>query len=279
MVPNFLVIGAAKAGTTSLYRYLRSHPEVFMPEKKELQFFPEEFNWHLGLEWYERHFAEAGDVRAIGEASTTYTRYPYSKGVPRRIVETLPDVRLIYLVRHPIERMRSQYQQHVAHGWESETSIERALLENPFYLDTSRYAMQIEQYLEYLPMDRLKVIRSEDLRHKRDETIREVYGFLGVDPGFLPPALGQEHNSTRWAARPMQRRLQSRRVVRAISTITPMKAKKVAIKVMSKRVRPTDVVISDHLRRELEDRLREDVVRLYTYMDGEFDGWGITQDS
>ena len=276
MLPNFLIIGAAKAGTTSLYRYLRSHPEVFMPEKKELQFFPLEFNWDRGLDWYEQHFVGAERASAVGEASTTYTRYPYSQGVPERIAEVLPDARLIYLIRHPIERMRSQFQQHVSHGWELEQSIDKALLQNPFYLDTSRYAMQIEQYLEHFPLERLQVLTSDDLRVRRDATMRRVYAFLEVDPGFIPPALGQEYNATRRASRPIQQRLQRIRVIRAVSPITPPAAKRAALRLMSRHIAPSDVRISDEVRRELEDRIREDVRRLRGYVNHDFDGWGIT---
>jgi Sulfotransferase domain len=275
MLPNFLIIGAAKAGTTSLYRYLRCHPQVFMPEKKELQFFPLEFNWNKGLDWYEQHFAEARGASAVGEASTTYTRYPYSLGVPKRVAEVLPDVRLIYLVRHPIERMRSQFQQHVSRGWEQERSIDKALLENPFYLDTSRYAMQVEQYLDYVPLERFQVITSEDLRSRRDETIRRVYAFLEVDPGFIPPALEQEYNATRRASRPIQQRLQRLGAIRVVSRVTPPAAKRVALRLMSRPIAPTDVRISDEVRCELEDRIRQDVRMLRSYVNHDFDGWGI----
>jgi len=274
-LPNFLVIGAAKAGTTSLYNYLRSHPEIFMSSKKELQFFPEEFNWRLGVEWYQQHFAEAGDALAIGEASTTYTRYPYSKGVSRRIGELLPDVRLIYLIRNPVERMRSEYLQHIAHGWEDEPSMERALLENPFYLDISRYAMQIEQYLECFPRERLLVITSEDLRHRRDATMHRVFEFLGVAAAWVPPRLDQEFNVTRRAPRVIQGRIRGLRGVRVVSSAIPLSVKRFAIRATSRKIEPSDRTISEGLRGKLESRLRDDVRRLRPYMSGEFDGWGI----
>ena len=173
-LPNFLVIGAAKAGTTALTEYLRAHPEVFVSDPKEPQFFPEEFNWHLGLDWYARHFAGAGDARAIGEGSTTYTRFPHSKGVPERIAATLPGVRLVYVVRHPIERMISQYQQHRYHGWEPERSVERALRDNLFYTDISRYATQVEQYLPHVPLERMLIVKSEDMAADRLSQLRRV---------------------------------------------------------------------------------------------------------
>src|SRR5215211_9390855 len=107
-LPNFLVIGAMKAGTTSLYHYLRHHPQVFMPEIKELNFFNPLRNWRRGVEWYEEQFEGIPDsVVAIGEASTSYTKFPWIREVPARITSVLGEIRLIYVVRDPIERMQS----------------------------------------------------------------------------------------------------------------------------------------------------------------------------
>ena len=82
MLPNFLVIGAAKAGTTSLYHYLRAHPQIYMSERKELNFFIEKDGWEKGQEWYEKQFERAGDAVAIGEASPNHSKYPLFPGVP-----------------------------------------------------------------------------------------------------------------------------------------------------------------------------------------------------
>ena len=119
-LPTFLIIGTMKGGTTSLHRYLRQHPDVFMPEQKELNFFldeyagrpidpPEERNWSRGLTWYERQFAGAEDERAVGEASANYTRYPTYPGVAERIAKIVPEMKLIYLMRNPIDRVLSHY--------------------------------------------------------------------------------------------------------------------------------------------------------------------------
>src|SRR4051812_36085465 len=99
MLPNLIIIGAARAGTTSLYHYLRSHPEIWMSPEKELYFFVEDHNWKRGIEWYERHFPAGTPVR--GEASTFYTHFPIRPGVPERIAALLPSAKLIYLVRDP----------------------------------------------------------------------------------------------------------------------------------------------------------------------------------
>ncbi|MDX1394802.1 MAG: sulfotransferase domain-containing protein, partial [Gemmatimonadota bacterium] len=106
-LPNLLVIGAMNAGTTSLYHYLRLHPEIHMSTPKELTFFADEWNWPRGLDWYASHFDPSFAVN--GEASPLYTTYPECPEIAERIGRNLPDVKLLYLVRDPIARMISQY--------------------------------------------------------------------------------------------------------------------------------------------------------------------------
>jgi hypothetical protein len=165
-----------------------------MSNRKELHFFVTEKNWKHGLEWYERHFDGAEDAIAIGEASVSYTRYPDSLGVSTRVGQVLPGARLIYLVRHPIERMISQYKFNVSNRWEKRPLD--ALEGNSLYLNCSRYATQVEQYLEYFPLDRLLIIRSEDLRDSREATVRRVFRFLDVEETGLPANLEEESNPT-----------------------------------------------------------------------------------
>ncbi|HIE21267.1 MAG TPA: sulfotransferase, partial [Acidimicrobiia bacterium] len=191
MLPNFLVIGAMKAGTTSLYEYLRHHPQVFMPETKELDFFLERSNWHRGLEWYETQFQAAGGQVAVGEASPNYSKRHDDPGVADRIAATLPGTRLIYIVRHPIARMRSMYRQLVADGIEHRP-IEEAFASDPDYVLTSRYAWQLEPFLELLPRDRILVITTEALRDNRETTVARVFDFLGVDSAWSPPRIERE---------------------------------------------------------------------------------------
>ena len=278
VLPNFLVIGAMKAGTTSLYRYLCQHPQVLMPQTKELDFFVEEEKWKLGRGWYERQFQGLReDVIAVGEASTGYSKYPKYSGVPGRIAMLLPDVRLIYLVRHPVERMLSHYL-HMALSRREPEPIERALLANPEYVNTSRYALQIEQYLKHFPRERLLVIKSEDLRDMRAETMRRIYGFLGVDSTYVPPTLSREffRTSERRRYRPLVRAIRRTPVRAAAARLLPRFFKRKLRRIVTvPAVDPEKVGISLDLRHRLEELVRDDVKRLRAYMDERFDGWGI----
>src|SRR5436190_12136822 len=101
MLPHFVVIGAMKAGTTSLWHYLRAHPRVYMPRIKELRYFQKGGALSRGLAWYEAQFAAAEPGQLAGEASPGYTKYPHQTGVPERMAAVIPDARLVYVVRDP----------------------------------------------------------------------------------------------------------------------------------------------------------------------------------
>src|SRR5215210_7255111 len=108
-LPDFLVIGAMKAGTTTLYNHLRGHPDIFMTSYKEPEFFVAEKTWGRGTAWYQRLFADAPDAARLGEASTSYSKCTEFTGVPERIHSLIPDVQLLYVLRHPIARIESMY--------------------------------------------------------------------------------------------------------------------------------------------------------------------------
>jgi len=190
-LPTFLIIGAMKGGTTSLHGYLRQHREVFMPERKELNFFldeyagrpidpPEERNWSRGITWYEQQFAGAEGELAVGEASPNYSRYPTYPGVAERIAAVVPKVKLIYLVRNPIDRVFSHYLHDLANGRE-QRPLHIAVRRDDRYLAPSRYAMQLEHYFRVFSPGQVLLLKADDLLARRAETVRRVLEFIGVN--------------------------------------------------------------------------------------------------
>lgn len=284
-LPTFIVIGAMKAGTTSLYHYLRDHDQIFMSRIKELDFFVTESNWSRGMSWYRHQFSGAGDALARGEASTLYTKFPEYQGVPERIARTLPDVQLIYVVRDPIVRLRSHYQHRVMTGAET-APPEVALLENPTYVTTSKYAMQLERYLDHFPREQVLIVRSESLRTERQATVREVYDFLGVDSSRIPAAIETEFYRTAarrsyppvvWWARRMAKRHapQAKRAKELVDSLLSRRAATVPAEPDGGGSGRGDDVLSPQLKAKLADLLRDDVARLRAYMPPDFDGWGL----
>jgi sulfotransferase family protein len=274
MLPNFLVIGAMKGGTTSLYRYLLAHPQIFMSPYKEPLFFSS--NWDRGLEWYERFFDMAGEAVAIGEASTEYTAYPQHPEVPKRIANTLPEIRFVYILRHPIDRMMSEYHYNLVRGLERDPCADRSLLEDPTYLAVSCYAMQIEQYVEYFSRDQLLIFKSEDLKSDRTQTLKTVYEFLQVDSSWQDALLGQEFHTTFEFRPPRAIDKTLRRIpgYGSIASVAPRSLVRLKNRLTTKKAPPRPT-LSDAARREIEDRLRDDVRRLRGYMGDDFDGWGL----
>ena len=183
MLPDFIVTGAMKCGTTSLHYYLDLHPEIFMSKQKELDFFIAERNWDRGIGWYESNFSS--DSKVNGESSTSYSKYPSIRRVPQRMHSVVPKVKLIYVVRDPIERIISHYIHEYAQGREARLLDEAlAIPKNNPYVDTSRYYLQLLQFLEFYNFDRILVITAEDLRDRRFSTLRKVFRFLNVDDQY-----------------------------------------------------------------------------------------------
>ncbi len=203
--PDFLVLGAQKAGTTALYAYLRWHPNVSGPSWKEVSFFDRHF-WR-GLRWYQGQFPlrSSRNLLAVGEASPSYLFHPLA---PQRVHALLPDAKLIVLVRDPVARAFSHYQHEVALGREP-LSFEQALaaeeertrgeidrmLVNPRYFShawwdhtyTARgmYADQLERWFAVFPREQLLVLTNEELADDTAATYARVLDFLGV-PQWTP---------------------------------------------------------------------------------------------
>ena len=190
-LPNLIVIGGLKCGTTSLHHYLALHPEIAMSRPKELNFFVAELNWELGPEWYASHFDRNAPVR--GETSPHYTNLPRFRGVAERMRDALGgDVRLVYMVRDPIERILSHYLHNVGAGYEARP-IEEALADpEGSYLARSRYAMQLEPYLAAFGRERVLIVDNAELAATREETVSRVFEYCGVDPGFSSPQFERE---------------------------------------------------------------------------------------
>ena len=208
-LPNFFIIGAAKAGTTALYDMLAQHPEIFMSPVKEPRFFatvgePPLFPGPAGdflrrvTVWrpheYAVLFAGITNQRAIGEASAIYMRLPLAA---QRIRQTLPQSRLIAILRQPAERAYSNYTFMRQHNIEPEASFEVALSQEEaraqagwypgiYYKKNGYYHAQLAVYYSLFPPEQIKVVLNEDLRNAPQAVLRDLFQFLDVDENFTP---------------------------------------------------------------------------------------------
>ena len=280
MLPNFLVIGAMKAGTSSVYDYLRAHRQVFMSETKELRFFSggSGGTWDRGLGWYEAQFegAAAKGAVAIGEASPHYSMASVYPEAAPRIAEHLPDARLVYLVRDPIARIRSQYVHQWANGREARPLAEAALGDQA-YVTNSSYHWQLERYLPAYAPDRILVVVSEQLRDDRAATMARILSFLGVDPELPAAAIAVErHRSADKRQRTaFSHRLHRVPLYRAARRAVPARLRRVARAVTTTEIDPTLLELPPDVESELRAQLAPDVARLKQLVGPGFDGWGI----
>ena len=275
MLPNVLIVGAAKCGTTSLHEYLDRHPEVAMSHEKELDFFVEEKSWSRGVDWYASQFADAS-VR--GESSPSYTVFPRYRGVPERIRHVVPEAKLIYLVRDPIDRIVSHFlhRQVVRPGAIEDAFADAGRREG--LVAPSRYWLQLERYLEHFAHEQILVVDSDDLRARRDETLARVFGFLGVDPQFRAHDFAATHNVAAQHSRPNRA---GRVVAGALRrTLSPERAQALrahapaALKAPF-RTRIERPALSPALREQLAEELRGDVEQLRAHTGQAFAGWSL----
>lgn len=213
-MPNFLVIGAQKAGTTALHRYLNEHPRVYMSPVKETNFFAledEEIDFRgprdrevlesagnvasvTRIEDYRRLFEGVSGEAAIGEASPLYL---YSPKAPERIRYYVPEAKLVAVLRNPVERAYSCYLMMLACGRETITDFSQALKEEErriqdkwehawHYKRMGFYYPQMRRYYGTFDRDRIQVHLHDDLDADTPGVLRELFGFIGVDDTFVP---------------------------------------------------------------------------------------------
>jgi hypothetical protein len=205
--PNFLIIGAAKCGTSSVYMYLKQHPEIFMSAVKEPHFFSftNETKRTNGpgdtvteaitdIDVYESLFDGVREEKAIGEASPTYIYQPQA---PDRIHQLIPDVKVIAILRNPAERAFSAYMHVVrdrrekAHDFAHALALEEKRINENWgpiwhYKNGGFYYQQLKRYFDRFPQENIKIILYEDLRQDQNTVLKEIFKFLDVDPNFEP---------------------------------------------------------------------------------------------
>jgi hypothetical protein len=246
-----------------------------MSREKEPDFFIQEGNWEKGIDWYKSQFRGIG--RICGESSVKYTTHPVRRGVPERIYSVMPEAKLIYIVRDPIYRVVSDYVQLVTDGIESR-DIQDVLqpVEDSPYVWRSRYYTQLEQYLSYFPRSSILVMTLEDLSSNPKETMRQVFDFLGVHPGFYSPEFYRVKHPTREKRRKNKFALVLKRMAESrLGRIFHADFRRAFGRVLYYPIsRPIDrPVLSESLHVELRDYLKDDVARLRRFAGHEFGTW------
>lgn len=193
--PNFLGVGTQKGGTTSMYSVLRKHPQIFLPDTKEIHYFDKQFS--KGVDWYLSHFSEAENYKAVGEITPNYMYDPHA---PKRIAQVLgTDIKLIFIFRNPANRAFSNYKMNVGRSNEKK-SFKRAIESDLqkmkrgdnypvvfHYIKRGFYSEQVKRFLKIFPRrNMLFLLFQQDTIDNRAVAFDQMYEFLGVDLVNLP---------------------------------------------------------------------------------------------
>ena len=281
-LPDLIIIGAQKCGTTSLHYYLSLHPQISMSHPKELNFFLDESdwskgNWHKGVEWYNSHFT--GNAKIHGETSPNYTNYPQSRKVAERMFTLLPEMKLIYILRDPIKRIISQYIHERERGKEDRTLADALVNQrNNEYIQRSMYYQQIAQYLNYFDPSNLLIITMESLSSNCRQTMRQVFQFLGVNADFYSQKfIEKQHTSDKKKGKtPIGHFLEQRAFMQMIEHLFPRRGWK--IKQLLLRPFLLDILepeMDAGMHAMLTELLQDDVNQLRKFTGRDFADWSI----
>lgn len=279
--PNLLILGAAKSATTSLYRYLAQHPDVFMSPVKEPSFFIwgesgfdakgpglNELRRRVvtDLSEYQKLFDEATSERVLGEASTGYLHTP---GVPVRIRRCIPEAKLMAILRNPIDRAYSAFLHARDTGMEPIRDFEQALAQESarvregwigltHYTNVGKYAEQIARYANLFPSEQMRIYLYDDLNRDPRAVVRDAYRFLRVDAEF-DPDLNLRYNvrtELRWEGlRPLAK---SKKLRRFTARLLPEHSMRRMSQFFKPKTQPRHE-LSLHIRDELAQTFAEDV--------------------
>ena len=195
--PDFLIIGAMKAATSTVTEYLEDHPDVHVPPFAEPRFFSRDENWTSGRDAYEA-LLTGGPGQIVGEGSNEYTFGALHPEAPARMAAYCPDAKLIYIVRDPLERIRSAWvQNRVDSGDAVPATLDAAVTEYPDrYVDPSLYDQQLARYREHFPEDQIWIGLAEDLRADPEAFWTSLCRFLGVAPHLRKDITHKQKNQS-----------------------------------------------------------------------------------
>ena len=284
-LPNFIIIGVAKAGTTSLYHYLDQHPQVFMCPVKETNFFacedaragtwtgegdpPHPARFHVKtLEAYEGLFEGVTDEIAIGEASPLYFRSPTTA---RRIHECIPDVKLVASLRNPADRAFSGFLMRVLFG-HAAMNIRAGLRPESHHVTEGFYYDRLKRFFDIFPRHQVHIIIFEDFRGDPAKVVTNLFDFLGVDANFGPDTSIRHNPAAIPKSRLMNRIFYNSALIRKAKSVLPESVQGMVKRVRQMNLRTPPPFPAD-LRAKLLKLYRQDILKLEGLLDRDLSMW------
>lgn len=290
---NFLIIGSSKGATTSLWYFLRQHPEVFMTDKKEINFFVKKDSKE-NEEEYEKFFDKARyRFLAIGEASPIYSETHVAPWIPENIYHYNPHMKLIYIVRHPYERIKSVWKQTLHSGhWKKPIyrerfglnvplmplSLNEALIKYPPFIGACKYWSHIDNYLKYFDTDNILVIYYEDFKENVINELKKIFQFIGVSYHInikqfdLAP---QNISQGKKMERPFLGKIKQNKTYYLIKKLIPIKLKnRIANKYFYKNV-PDNFELTYKQKAVIRNELKDEIRLLHQFTGKPKDYWHL----
>jgi hypothetical protein len=299
-LPNFLILGTAKAGTSSLYTYLKQHPDVYLSPTTELNFFAHEggdlnfrgpgdceYMWGDSLvatyEDYCKQFAGVNQETAVGEVSTHNL---YSSQAPALIKRYIPNARMIAILRNPVDRALSAFSHMVRDEREEANDFGEALAREParigdnweplwHYKSMGFYGAQLNRYFEIFERNQIRVYIYDDFLAHPLMVIRDILAFIGVDPEFVPDMSEKINVSVMPQNRRLQKMMMGKSVIRSmLRGLAPANARsRIRSFILRHNVKRERTRMDPDIRRELTHAFRDDIELLQRLLDRDLSHW------
>ena len=274
MLPNFIIPGFAKSGTTSMHEYLRYHPQIFMSDPKEPYFFNHESPSDRVLAWYESLFDGVTTEKAVGESSTSYTTPEHCASAAQRIADQIPDCKLIFMVRDPIQRIESEWKMRVRELWEPQSrNLMETIDHHPRIVENGFYWRLLSAYRSRFSDEQILIVFLGDLIENPSRELQRCFVHLGVDDTFSPDVTLETMNPSQGRRQPfrMFRRLVQSRLSQAVKAWFP------AVHGLAKRVLTkdpdVDPVWDQSVKEALIQGYRDDTRQLLEFCGKPLDMW------
>ncbi len=291
-LPNFIIFGIEKAGTTSIYNYLKQHPQIYMSPVKETNFFEKDWenvlteaqakkpNGIYSLEKYCQLFEAVTDETAIGEVSPNYL-FHYQESV-QRIKSVLPEVKLIAILRNPVDRAYSDYLMHIRDVIGQPKSLEEQLKHQPqsFTLRKGLYFEPLKHYLDAFPKQNIKIYLYDDLCQDAVELMQDIYSFLNVDSMFKPDTSQKSQVAQVPKNKTLNYLLRAKNPLRTlVASFLKMFLSEKKRQILRSQVlklngtKKSSLPLSSHERSLLLEYYREDILKLQELINRDLSAW------
>jgi hypothetical protein len=261
-IPNFIVVGAHKAGTTSLHHYLDQHPDIYLPPNKGLDLLCQTSIQEISnAEEYLAQFEQAEPGKILGEVSSVYLHV--REEIVGKIKHLFPNVKIVAVLRNPIERTYSHALWKRTYTRDEIRNFDNLVMQSKDFLIPGLYATHLKTYFSYFERENIKVLLHEDLIGNPHQFFEELFGFIGADEKFIPDMSKRYHSGQMKIANPYRNLLKEGYKTNSfVKSIVPKTIRTSLREVLSQKSTSQKPPMSTNLKAKLVNYFHDDVVEL-----------------